>query len=204
MEARATGRRGQRRKRIEEVVQYALGHKIRVHILIVLNEGTYTATQLSQIIGEPLNNVANHVRELLDAGSIELAKTEQKGNILQHYYRAVEIPFYSQEEAKAMTPEQCQVTAGLVVQSASAEVMAALWAGNLADPRTVLAWDWYNLDQKGREDLEVEQKRYLERVQEIEVESTNRRTESGEDATSMLVTLFGYERARKGHKFPPS
>jgi DNA-binding transcriptional ArsR family regulator len=204
LEAKTSGRPGQRKKRIEEVVQYALGHKTRVHILIVLNEGTYTGAQLAQIIDEPLNNVSNHIRELLDAGSIELAKKEQKGNIVQHYYRAVEIPFYSQEEAEAMTHEQCQVTAGLVVQSAAAEIMAALWAGNLADPRTVLSWDWYNVDEEGRKALEAEQRRCLERVQEIEVESTNRRTESGEEATSMLFTLFGYERARKGHKFPSS
>ncbi|MEX2107172.1 MAG: winged helix-turn-helix domain-containing protein [Solirubrobacterales bacterium] len=203
MEAK-TGRPGQRKKSIEEVVGYAVSHRIRVHILIVLNEGTYTAAQIAQIIGEPLNNVSNHIRELVDAGSIELAKTEPKGNVLQHFYRAVEMPFYSQEEAEAMTPEQRQVTAGLVVQSASAEVMAALWAGKLADPRTCLAWDWFNVDEQGREDIEAEQKRSWERIQEIEAEATNRRAESGEEAQSMLVTLFGYERARKAHKFPPS
>ncbi len=203
MEAK-TGRAGQRRKGIEEVVQYALGHRIRVHILIVLNEGTYTAGQIAEIIGEPLNNVSNHIRELLDAGSIELARTEQRGNIVQNYYRAVEIPYYSEEEAEAMTWEQRQVTAGLVVQSASAEVMAALWGGKLADPRACLAWDWFNVDREGREAIEEEQRRCWERIQEIEVEATNRRAESGEEATSILVTQFGYERAREARKFPPS
>jgi DNA-binding transcriptional ArsR family regulator len=186
------------------VVGYAVSHRIRVHILIVLNEGTYTAGQIAQIIGEPLNNVSNHIRELLDAGSIELAKTEPKGNVLQHFYRSVEMPFYSQQEAEAMTPEQRQVTAGLVVQSAAAEVMAALWAGKLAHPRTWLAWDWFNVDEQGREEIEDEQKRSWERYQEIEAEATNRRAKSGEEAQSMLVTQFGYERARRGRKFPPS
>lgn len=203
MKAKAS-RPGQRRKKIPEVVHYAVGHRIRVHILIVLNEGTYTTGQIAEIIGEPVNNVSNHVREMADGGSIELAKTEQIGNITRYYYRAVEMPYYSQEEAEALTPEQRQVTAGLVVQSASAEVMAALWAEKLADPRTCLAWDWYDVDQEGREDLEDEQKRFLERVREIEVEATNRRAESNEDSQSMLVTLFGYERARKARKFPPS
>lgn len=202
--ATKTGRPGQRGKSIEEVVQYAVGHRIRVQILIALNEGTYTSGQIAEIIGEPLNNVSNHVRELLDAGSIELARTEQKGNLVLHHYRAVQIPHYSQEDAEAMTPEQCQVTAGLVVQSASAEVMAALWAGKLADPRTFLAWNWYNLDAQGREELEAEELRFLARVQEIEVEATNRRATSGEDATSMVVSVMGFERARKARRFPPS
>jgi len=199
-----TVRRGQRSKSIEEVVQYALGHRTRVHILIVLNEGTYTAAQIAQILGEPLNNVANHVRELLDAGSIELARAEQRGNLIQHYYRAVELPFFSREEAEEMTWEQCQVTAGLVVQSAAAEAMAALWAGKLADPRACLAWDWLNVDEEGREAIEEEQRRSWERLREIEAEATNRRAESGEEAVSMLVTQFGYERARRAPKFPPS
>jgi DNA-binding transcriptional ArsR family regulator len=199
-----TQRAGQRRKGIEEVVQYGLGHYIRVHALIILNEGTYTAAQIAEIMGEPLNNVSNHLRELLDAGSIEIAKTVQKGNLTQHYYRAVEIPFYSKEEAEQLTYEERQVTAGLLVQQASAEAVAALYAGKLADPRAVVSWDWHNVDQQGREDLEQEQKQFLERAQEIEVEATNRRAESQEDAQSILITLFGYERGRKPRKFPSS
>jgi DNA-binding transcriptional ArsR family regulator len=198
------GRPGQRKKGIEEMVQYSLGHRTRVYILIALNEGTYTAAELAEIIGEPVTNVSNHIREMLDGGSIELAETEQRGNVVLHYYRAVELPLYSQEEAEAMTVGQRQVIAGLVVQSASAEVMAALWAKKLADPRTCLYWDWHSVDQEGREDIEAEEKRFLERVQEIEVEATNRRVESGEEAQSILVNLFGYERARKARRFKRS
>jgi DNA-binding transcriptional ArsR family regulator len=198
-----TGRPGQRRKSIEEVVGYAVSHRIRVQILIVLNEGTYSATEIAEIIGEPLNNVSNHIRELLDAGSIELARTEPRGNVLRHYYRAVEMPFYSEEEAAAMTHEQRQVTAGLVVQSMTAEMMAALWAGKLAEPRVWLAWNWFNVDAQGREEIAEEQERFWERVQEIEAEATNRRAESGEEAQSIIVSQAGYERARKGGT-PPS
>jgi DNA-binding transcriptional ArsR family regulator len=193
---------GQRRKSIEEVVHYAVSHYIRVHILIVLNEGTYTAGQIAEIIGESPSNVSNHIHQLLDAGSIEIAEEVQKANLVMFYYRAVEISYYSREEAEKLTFEERQMTAGLLVQQASAEVMAALYAGHLADPRAVVAWDWHNLDQQGREDLEDEEKRFLERAQEIEVEATNRRADSGEEAQSMLLTVFGYERGRKPKKFP--
>jgi hypothetical protein len=80
-------------------------------------------------MGEPLNNVSNHLRELLDAGSIEIAETVQKGNIVQHYYRTVEISFYSKEEAEQLTHEERQVTAGLLVQQASAEAVGQLELG---------------------------------------------------------------------------
>lgn len=199
-----TARRAGRPKGIEEVVQYALGHKIRVHILIVLNDGVYTAAQLAEIIGEPLNNVSNHLRKMLEDGSVEVAKEERKGNVFQYWYKAVEVPYYSQETAERMTQLQRQMIAGAIVQSGSAEVLAALYAGKLADPRTVLFWHWYHVDIQGREDLEAENVRYLERVREIEAESDSRRAESGEDSTSMLVSLSVFERARKERELPPS
>jgi DNA-binding transcriptional ArsR family regulator len=196
-----TGRAGQRKKSIEEVVAYAVGHRVRVHILIVLNEGTYTAGEIAELIGEPLNNVSNHIRELLDAGSIELVETRRARNMLQHFYRAIEMPHYSDEEVAAMTPEQRQVTAGLAIQSMVAEIMAGLWSGNMQnDPRLWLAWDWVNVDQQGREEIADEQERSWKRIRDIEVAATNRCAESGADATSILVSQTGFKRARKGPK----
>lgn len=186
------------RKRIQEVVQFALSHPTRVDILIVLNEGAYPPNEIAAMIEKPLSVVSNHIRELHSAGAIEIAKSEPRRNFVIHHYRAVELPFVSQEEADAMTPEHFELLAGLVVQSALAEVIAALWSGKLADPRVILSWDWYNVDAQGRGDVEKLEKRFLEDLREVEVESTNRRAESGEDAESMLVTLLSYERARKG------
>lgn len=202
--SKATRKRVQSKKRIENVVHYALGHRIRVHILIVLNEGVFTPGQIAHIIEEPLNNVSNHIRELVDAGSIELVKTEQVRNTLQHFYRAVEIPKYSDEEVAAMTPEQRQITAGLAIQSMIAEVMAGLWSGNMNnDPELCLMWDWFNVDARGRREIAEEQARSWKRVREIEVEATNRRVKSGENAVSILVSQTGFKRARKGPKPPP-
>lgn len=190
-----TAKRG--KKGIEDVVQYALGHKTRVQILIALNDGSYTAAELAEILAEPLPNVSNHVRRMLDDGSIEIAKEVRKGNMVQHWYKSVEIPVYSTEEAEAMTPLQRQVTVGAILQSGSAELFAALYAGTLADPRSILFWHWYNVDARGREEMEVESHRFLDRLREIEAESTNRRAESGEGSSPMLVNLAVFERARQ-------
>jgi hypothetical protein len=40
-------RERKQKKRIEEVVHYALGHKVRVEILILLNEAIYTTGEVS-------------------------------------------------------------------------------------------------------------------------------------------------------------
>jgi len=185
------------RKQIEDVVQYALGHKTRVQILIVLNDGIYTGAELATIIDEPLSNVSNHLRRMLDDGSIEIAKEDRKGNMVQYWYKAVEIPVYSTEEAEAMTPLQRQMTVGAIVQGGVAEVFAALHIGTLANPRSLLFWHWYNVDAQGREDMDAASHRYLDEMREIEAESTNRRAKSGEAGTTMLVNLSVFERARR-------
>ena len=83
--------------------------------------------------------------------------------------------------------------------------MAALAAGKLSsDPKVWLAWRWFNLDAEGRQDLLDEQRRSWERVREIEAESTNRRAESGEEATSYIVAEWGFERVRTAPIPPPA
>jgi DNA-binding transcriptional ArsR family regulator len=185
------------RKRIEEAVQYALSHRIRIEILTLTNEGAYTAGEVAEITGISLNNVSNHIKRMLEDGSIEVAKVEERRATNVYWYRAVDIPEYSQEEAEALTETDRQNIAGWAVQSGSAEVVAALWKGNLADPRTILSWDWYNVDAQGREELEAENARHLERLRDIECESLNRCAESGEETTPLLVSLSAFVRARK-------
>jgi hypothetical protein len=117
--------------------------------------------------------------------------------MVQHFYRAVEMPHYSDEEVAAMTPEQRQVTAGLAIQSMIAEIMAGLWSGNMKnDPRLWLAWRWFNVDAQGREEIADEQERSWKRFWEIEAAATNRRAESGEEAVSILTSQTGFKRAR--------
>jgi len=215
-------RAGQRGKRIEEVVSYAVGHRIRVEVLTMLHEGVYCPNELAELLGEPLGRVTHHINELLDGGSIELARTEQARNTTRHFYRAVELPepasqtepipetemlsprFYSDEEVAAMPPQQRQMNAGLILQSSMAEAMAALWAGKLSkDRRVFLAWRWFNVDAQAREEIADEQLRSWARIQEIEAAATARLAESEEEPVSVVVASNGFERSRTSASSPP-
>jgi DNA-binding transcriptional ArsR family regulator len=191
-------REKKQRKRIEDAVQYALAHKVRVAILILLNEASYTVAEIARFIGVPANNVSNHLRRMLEDGSIEIAKKEKRrGTTVFWYQLAGGIPYYSKEKAEGVPEMERQVVAGLVCQSGTAELMAALFKGNLTDPRTILFWDWFNYDQQGQEDAEAANVQHLERLREIECESMNRSAESGEETTPILNTLYSFVRARK-------
>lgn len=221
---RTRARAGQRGKSIEEVVSYAVGHRIRVEVLTMLHEGAYCPNELAELLGEPLGRVSHHINELLDGGSIELARTEQVRNTTRHFYRAVELPesdsqtdpagetemitprFYSDEEVAAMPPQQRQLTAGMILQASMAEQLAALWAGKLSEDRRVfLAWRWFNVDSQAREEIADEQLRSWARLQEIEAEATARLTETQEEPVSVVVASHGFERSRtSASPLPPA
>lgn len=195
--------RGQANKSVEERVMFALKHRTRLYILTLLNEGCYTVDQIARLIDEPRANVKHHIKELLDADAIELAKEEKAERTKRFYYRAVAMPHYSSEELEEMTSEERQAIIGLTIQCLIAEVMASFWSGKMeADPKIWLGWRWFNLDSLGRAQLAEEQERWWARVREIEAESTNRRAESGEDARSIIVAIMGFPRERTAPEPP--
>jgi hypothetical protein len=153
---------------------------------------------LADAIGEPLNKIGNHIRELLDAGSIEIADTKRRRNTYQHYYRAVRLSFFSERGVNAMTWQERQISAGLIFQALMAEVMAGLWAGKMfEDPRDWLTWQPVNLDAAGRQELFEEQEESWERLNAIKARAANRVAESGEDTAPYIVSMLGFKRALK-------
>ncbi len=189
---------------IEDAVSYGLGHRIRIEILAALHERPESATGLAKIVRQPLGNIAHHIKELLKDGSIEVAYTvEVDPNLTQNYYRVVKLPEFSDEEIAAMTPEDRQALAALILQASMAEALASLWAGKMIhDPRVMLAWNRINLDKQAREDFADEQAQSWDRVKEIECEAANRMAESGEPGVTYIVTSFGYERNRNSAPDP--
>jgi DNA-binding transcriptional ArsR family regulator len=54
----------------EEAVSYAVGHRIRVEIIVALHDlDTASAIELSRIVHQPLSTVTHHLRELASASS---------------------------------------------------------------------------------------------------------------------------------------
>jgi hypothetical protein len=119
------------------------------------------------------------------------------GGARWYWYQAVEVPEYSKDEAEALTEMELQLIAGVVSQSQTAELMAALNKGTLATPRTILSWDLYDVDEQARRDIEGDTTEYLERVKERQCESVNRVALSKEETTSMIVSVSAFKRARK-------
>jgi DNA-binding transcriptional ArsR family regulator len=186
-----------RKRTIEDALSYAVAHRIRIEILCLLNEAVYSASELSELLHEPLTTLSHHLKEMLRSGSIEVAEVKKVRNTDQHFYRAVELPEVSDEEAAALPPAVKQQYAAVVLQAIMAESLSALHAQKLnRDPRVRMMWRWYNLDEQGRNELADEQRESWERIVEIEARSTNRRAKSGEKATTLIAATLGFERSK--------
>jgi hypothetical protein len=187
----------EQKRSVEEAVSYSVGHRIRIEILCILNEGTYSASELSRLIRQPLTTIGHHIKELVSSRCIELARVEKVRNTDQHFYRAIELPFVSDEDAKALSPDVKQEYAALILQAITAEGLGSLWAGKMNnDPTVRMMWRWFSLDAQGRQELAEEQLESWERIVEIEARATNRRAESSEEPVTLIAATMGFERSR--------
>lgn len=192
----------EQRRSIEEAVAYAVGHRIRIDALAILNEGTASPNEIAKIIGEGVSKVGHHVKELFDSGCIEFVGTEQRRGATEHFYRAIARPFISDEEARELPAETKREFAALILQAIMAEGLAALRAGKMdADEDIWMSWRSVNLDERGRREVADEQAASYARIEEIEARCASRLIESSEAGTSTVVATMGFERSRAGR--PP-
>ena len=193
------GGSGRRKTRdAADIVAHAVAHRLRVDILTVLHDGPASQKELSAQLHEPLSNITHHINELSDANAIEVAFTKKVGNVEQNYWRAVTTScFWSPDDLAALTIEEHEVLSRIIVQSITAEMLAALRAGHLAgDPYAATAWDRVWLDERGYRDLNEATGTFLARMYDAAAESATRAAETGEQLKSYVGAVMAFRRSR--------
>lgn len=113
------------------------------------------------------------------------------------FYRAIELPMGSDEEAAALPPEVKQEYAEVILQAILAESLGAFQSEKLnSDTRVRLMWNWHNVDDAGRDEIADEQLASWERITEIVAMAINRRPETGEQPTTVVTATLGFERSK--------
>jgi DNA-binding transcriptional ArsR family regulator len=82
----------------------ALAHPVRIRILAILEEQPASPSQLAPRLGMSVGAVAYHVRTLLTLGLLELVSTRPRRGAVEHVYRAVEHPRFSDESGAQLGP----------------------------------------------------------------------------------------------------
>src|ERR687896_1687603 len=89
---------GQHAGLVDQRLAKALSHPLRARIFAILNERVASPNEIADMLEERLPNVGYHVRVLVDLECVELVRTAQRRGAIEHYYRAVRRPFFTDSE----------------------------------------------------------------------------------------------------------
>src|SRR3954463_7575499 len=179
---------------VEQIVAKAFAHPLRVQILIILNEKVASPNMLAQQLDESLNLVAYHVRVLEKYDCIELVDTKQRRGATEHFYRATRRQFLSDDQWAQMPASLRPGMAAAVLKSIFEDIQAASKAGTLEEvdelriSRTPMV-----LDQQGWGDVSDLLNSSLDRLLEIQAESSKRLAESKDEGTLAKVHLLHFK-----------
>ena len=174
----------------------ALAHPLRVRLLAALNEGVASPNQLSEQVEEPLQNVSYHVRVLLSLGCFELVRTAQRRGAIEHFYRAVMRPFFSDADWEQLPTSARHSISDVVLQLVWDDAARALRTGTFDEredrhlTRTPL-----RLDETGWEELHGLLADLQERAVDIQAESAERLEKNGDDGFWSRLVLMHFSSA---------
>lgn len=179
---------------VEQIVAKAFAHPLRVQILIILNERVASPNLLAQELGQSLNLVAYHVRVLEKYDCIELVDTKQRRGATEHFYRATRRQFLSDSEWARLPESLRPGLAGAVLKTVFEDIEAASNAGTFDEMDDVhLSRTPMVVDDQGWTDISDLLAETLERILEIQTESSERLTKEGGKGISSKVHMIHFK-----------
>lgn len=152
----------------------ALGHPLRVRILALLEEETSSPVQLSKKLGASLGTVAYHVRTLHELGLLEDVGTTPRRGAVEHHYRAIPRPQFSEEAWEGASPvaKQALTDATLIQILDYCRISAA--GGGFDRGEAIVTRTALKLDERGWKEMSKAFAGLLDRMDEIEGEAAER------------------------------
>jgi len=179
---------------VDPRIAKALSHPMRARILVILNERVASPNEIAEMIDERLPNVSYHVRALLDLGCIELVDTAQRRGAIEHYYRAVVRPFFSDSDWKRIPRSGRQAISDTLLHVIWDDVSDSIEAGAF-DSRSdrYLSHSPMRVDEQGWSEIARVMARALGEVEKIESQSARRLKKSKESGVPTSVVLMQFE-----------
>ena len=179
---------------VDPRVAKALAHPLRAHVLAILNERVSSPNQMAEALGEPLGNVSYHVKALLELQCIELVSTTPRRGAVEHFYRAIERPYFSDRDWSRLPRSLRRAISDVGLQLIWDDVADAI-EGDTFEARTDRHLSRYPLvlDERGWEELGELLAGLFEQTVRIESESVARLAESGEEGVSSKLAVLLFE-----------
>jgi DNA-binding transcriptional ArsR family regulator len=179
---------------VDPRIAKALSHPMRARILVILNERVASPNEIAETIDERLPNVSYHVRALLELGCIELVDTAQRRGAIEHYYRAIVRPFFSDRDWKRIPRSARQAISDTALEIVWEDVSDAVKAGTFdGRPDRYLTHSPMVLDEQGWTEMTAVMAKAFAEAEKVESRSAGRLKRSKEDGVPTRVVLMQFE-----------
>jgi hypothetical protein len=180
----------------EEALGKVFSHPLRVKVWYLINQSPTSPNRMALELGEPLGNIAYHVRELEKYGCIELVETKQRRGATEHYYRAFSRTLIDTETWERLPLDERRATSRYGVQCILADAIAADNGGTFdSRPDRHLTYFPVNVDEQGWSEIAAACDDFLDAAMKIQEDSANRVTEAADQTTVPAVaSLLFFER----------
>lgn len=167
---------------------------MRARILGILDERVASPNEIAETINERLPNVSYHVRALLDLGCIELVDTAQRRGAIEHYYRAIVRPFFSDRDWKRLPRSGRQAISDAALRVIWEDVSEALGAGTFESRSDRhLSHNDVVLDEQGWKEVAKLLGGMITEVDRIASASAARLKKSGDQGIATTVVAMQFE-----------
>jgi DNA-binding transcriptional ArsR family regulator len=178
-----------KRKRLETTLAAAVAHPIRSKCLVILSEREASPAEIARELNMNVSKVGYHVSALAEAHLIELTRTQPVRGTIEHFYRAVQLPYVSNEQESERPLAARRVYAESVWSIVAANAAHSFETGTyLRRNDHYLTRFAFSVDEEGWEEATAAHADLEQRIFRIQEEAAKRMLES--DETPMKAVSF--------------
>jgi hypothetical protein len=182
---------------VDQRLVRAIGHPLRLRLLTIFNERVASPSDLAAELGEPIGNVSYHTRILARLGCVELVKTKQVRGAIEHYYRAVVRPVFSDDDWAELPKSIRKSLAGAVLTEIAEDMTASAAEGGFDRDDVHLSRTTLTLDEQGWRDVSELLQGLHQEALEIQAQSAARlHSDGAQDSEGAVMALMLFEPAR--------
>ena len=173
---------------METTLASIVAHPTRARAFTILGERTASPVEIAQEIGKDVGHVGYHVRKLLQLDLVELVDERPVRGAVEHFYRATQRAYVSENEFADQTVEEREVFTRHILQFHVADIARALDSHTFdARPNRALLRTPMVVDNEGFQELAELHDEMYERTLEIQTKSAERMV--GEDGSAPVNTM---------------
>jgi DNA-binding transcriptional ArsR family regulator len=190
----ATRGKASQKSAVDVGVVKAIGHPLRMQLLARLNERVASPVELARELDESVQLVSYHVRILRDLGFVELVSTTPRRGAIEHHYRAVRRPYFSDQDYASLPANARAAITGTALEAMFTHAASAHEAGVFdenADHINHVSTSDFVLDKAAWDELSGMMKDLLERAMDLQAQAAER-IQGGEEEIRTRLSMLLY------------